>query len=105
MRIGALTRYGVVTQNGKGEAVQGLVLGLAGANAQQVVEGVRKKLADLKPTLPKGVTLNVFYDRADLVSKAVGAVSNALMEATVIVIVLLGLFLGNVRAVLACRPT
>jgi cobalt-zinc-cadmium resistance protein CzcA len=100
VRIGALTRYGVVTQNGKGEAVQGLVLGLAGANAQQVVEGVRKKLADLKPTLPEGVTLNVFYDRADLVSKAVGAVSNALMEATVIVIVLLGLFLGNVRAAL-----
>ncbi|MFT5531874.1 MAG: cobalt-zinc-cadmium resistance protein CzcA [Burkholderiaceae bacterium] len=100
VRIGALTRYGVVTQNGKSEAVQGLVLGLAGANAQQVVEGVRKKLADLKPTLPEGVTLNVFYDRADLVSKAVGAVSNALMEATVIVIVLLGLFLGNVRAAL-----
>ena len=100
VRIGALTRYGVVTQSGKGEAVQGLVLGLAGANAQQVVEGVRKKLADLKPTLPEGVTLNVFYDRADLVSKAVGAVSNALMEATVIVIVLLGLFLGNVRAAL-----
>jgi cobalt-zinc-cadmium resistance protein CzcA len=100
VRIGALTRYGVVTQSGKGEAVQGLVLGLAGANAQQVVEGVRKKLDELKPTLPKGVTLNVFYDRADLVSKAVGAVSNALMEATVIVIVLLGLFLGNVRAAL-----
>jgi cobalt-zinc-cadmium resistance protein CzcA len=100
VRIGALTRYGVVTQSGKGEAVQGLVLGLAGANAQQVVEGVRKKLDELKPTLPKGVTLNVFYDRADLVSNAVGAVSNALMEATVIVIVLLGLFLGNVRAAL-----
>lgn len=100
VRIGALTRYGVVTQSGKGEAVQGLVLGLAGANAQQVVEGVRKKIDELKPSLPEGVTLNVFYDRADLVSKAVGAVSTALMEATVIVIVLLGLFLGNVRAAL-----
>ena len=100
VRIGTLTRYGVVTQSGKGEAVQGLVLGLAGANAQQVVEGVRKKLDEIGPTLPKGVTLNVFYDRAALVSKAVGAVSSALLEATVIVVVLLGLFLGNVRAAL-----
>ncbi len=100
VRIGTLTRYGVVTQSGKGEAVQGLVLGLAGANAQQVVEGVRKKLDELKPALPQGVTLNVFYDRAALVTKAVGAVSSALLEATVIVVVLLGLFLGNVRAAL-----
>jgi cobalt-zinc-cadmium resistance protein CzcA len=98
VKIGTVTRYGVVTQDGKGEAVQGLVLGLAGANAQQVVEGVRKKLDELQPTLPKGVRLDVFYDRASLVDKAVGAVSNALLEATVLVIILLGLFLGNVRA-------
>jgi heavy metal efflux system protein len=100
VRVGSLTRYGVVTQSGRGEAVQGLVLGLAGANAQQVVEGVRNKLEELKPSLPKGVVLNVFYDRAALVTKAVGAVSSALLEATVIVVVLLGLFLGNVRAAL-----
>lgn len=100
VRIGSKTRYGVVTQSGKGETVQGLVLGLAGANAQQVVEGVRSKLEELKATLPKGVTINVFYDRADLVAKAVGAVSSALLEATVIVIVLLVLFLGNARAAL-----
>lgn len=98
VKIGTVTRYGVVTQDGKGEAVQGLVLGLAGANAQQVVEGVQKKLDELQPTLPKGVQLDVFYDRASLVDKAVGAVSNALLEATVLVIILLGLFLGNVRA-------
>ena len=98
VKIGTVTRYGVVTQDGKGEAVQGLVLGLAGANAQQVVEGVRKKLDELQPTLPKGVQLDVFYDRASLVTKAVGAVSTTLLEATVLVIVLLGLFLGNVRA-------
>lgn len=100
IQIGTLTRNGVVTQSGKGEAVQGLVLGLAGANAQQVVEGVRKKLLELQPTLPKGVHLNVFYDRASLVDKAVGAVSSALLEATVLVLVLLGLFLGNLRAAL-----
>ncbi|MHB0975239.1 MAG: efflux RND transporter permease subunit [Thiobacillus sp.] len=100
VKIGTVTRYGVVTQNGKGEAVQGLVLGLAGANAKQVVEGVRKKLEELQPTLPKGVQIKTFYDRASLVTKAVGAVSTALLEATVLVIVLLVLFLGNLRAAL-----
>ena len=100
VKIGTLTRYGVVTQSGKEEAVQGLVLGLAGANAQQVVQGVRMKLDELKSTLPKGVAINVFYDRAALVDKAVGAVSTALLEATILVVILLGLFLGNVRAAL-----
>ncbi|HMU65616.1 MAG TPA: CusA/CzcA family heavy metal efflux RND transporter, partial [Cellvibrionaceae bacterium] len=98
VQIGTSTRYGVVTQSGQGEAVQGLVLGLAGANAQKVVEGVRKKLTEIQPTLPQDVTINVFYDRAELVSKAVGTVSSALLEATVLVIILLGLFLGDVRA-------
>jgi cobalt-zinc-cadmium resistance protein CzcA len=54
--------------------VQGLVLGLRGANAQQVVEGVRAKLAELAPTLPAGVTIAVFYDRGELVERAVGTV-------------------------------
>jgi len=98
VRDGSVTRYGVVTQDGKGEAVQGLVLGLAGANAQKVVEGVTQKLEELKPTLPKGIELKVFYNRASLVEKAVGTVSKALLEATVLVLVLLGAFLGNLRA-------
>lgn len=100
VRIGTTTRYGVVTQSGKEEAVQGLVLGLAGANAKQVVEGVSRKLLELQPTLPPGVHLETFYNRASLVSKAVGAVSKALLEATVLVVVLLVLFLGNLRAAL-----
>ncbi len=100
VKIGTVTRYGVVTQSGKEEAVQGLVLGLAGSNAKQVVEGVQKKLDELQPTLPKGVHLETFYNRASLVSKAVGAVSKALMEATILVVILLVLFLGNLRAAL-----
>jgi cobalt-zinc-cadmium resistance protein CzcA len=98
VRIGSLTRYGVVTKDGKGEAVEGLVLGLRGANAQKVVEGVRAKLAELAPTLPKGVTTRVFYDRGGLVERAVGTVTKALTEAIVLVVVLLVLFLGNLRA-------
>ena len=101
VRDGSVTRYGVVTQDGRGEAVEGLVLGLAGANAQRVVEGVTKKLDELKPALPQGVELKVFYNRAGLVEKAVGTVSKALLEATLIVLFLLGAFLGNVRAAVA----
>jgi cobalt-zinc-cadmium resistance protein CzcA len=100
VRTGAITRYGAVTRNGNGEAVEGLVLGLRGANARQVVEGVRAKLEELKPGLPAGVTINVFYDRGQLVDKAVGTVTRALMEATVLVLVLLVLFLGDLRAAL-----
>lgn len=100
VRIGALTRYGAVSRNGKGEAVEGLVLGLRGANARQVVEGVRAKLAEIAPALPKGVKIEVFYDRGNLVEQAVHTVNKALIEAVVLVLVLLVLFLGNLRAAL-----
>lgn len=105
VRIGSITRYGAVTRDGQGEAVQGLVLGLRGANARDVVDGVRAKFKELEPTLPKGVTLNVFYDRGDLVGRAVGTVSKSLLEAVVLVIVLLILFLGDWRAALVVALT
>ena len=100
VHIGNLTRYGTVTQSGRGEAVEGLVLGLRGANARQVVEGVRARLAQLAPSLPPGVTISVFYDRGSLVERAVSTVSRALGEAIALVLVLLVLFLGNLRAAL-----
>jgi cobalt-zinc-cadmium resistance protein CzcA len=100
VRIGAITRYGAVTQNGRGEAVEGLVLGLRGANARELVLGVRDKLKALKPALPEGVEIRVFYDRSDLVDRAVDTVAEALGEATVLVLVLLVLFLGNPWAAL-----
>jgi heavy metal efflux system protein len=105
VRIGTITRYGAVTRNGEGEAVQGLVLGLRGANARDVVGGVRAKLAEISPTLPKDVKVTVFYDRGDLVSSAVGTVSHSLMEAVVLVVVLLILFLGDWRAALVVALT
>lgn len=100
VRMGELTRYGAVSRNGKGEAVEGLVLGLRGANARQVVEGVRAKLVEIKPSLPKDVKIEVFYDRGNLVDRAVHTVNKALMEAVVLVLILLVLFLGNLRAAL-----
>lgn len=100
VQMGSITRYGVVTKDGKGEAVQGLVLGLRGANARDVVEGVRAKLIELQSSLPEDVAIKVFYDRGGLVERAVGTISKALLEAAVLVILLLILFLGDWRAAL-----
>ncbi|WP_296811717.1 CusA/CzcA family heavy metal efflux RND transporter, partial [Thiocapsa sp.] len=100
VRFGSLTRYGAVTRNGSGEAVEGLVLALRGANAREVVRGIHAKLAELEPALPEGVTVDVFYDRGVLVDKAVHTVTKALIEATVLVLILLVLFLGDLRAAL-----
>jgi cobalt-zinc-cadmium resistance protein CzcA len=101
VRIGSLSRYGFVTEGGRGEAVEGLVLGLRGANARQVVEGVRNKLKEIQPSLPVGVSVKVFYDRGALVDRAVGTVSKALFEAIILVVILLLAFLGNLRAAVA----
>lgn len=98
VRTGSLTRYGGVTSNGQGEAVEGLVIALRGADARQVVAGVKTRLEELSKALPKGTTVNVFYDRSDLIDRAVGTVEEALLEATVLVVILLVLFLGNWRA-------
>ena len=98
VEMDALTRYGAVTQNGQGEAVEGLVIGLKGVNAGELIKNVKARLAEIQATLPKGVTISTFYDRAQLVDRAVGTVSKALLEAAVLVVVLLLLFLGNLRA-------
>ncbi len=96
--LGSLTRYGGVTKDGKGETVEGLVLGLRGANARDVVKNIEQALADIESTLPNDVSINVFYNRGDLVSKAIATVSKALIEAIVLVLILLMLFLGDIRA-------
>ncbi len=98
VRTGSLTRYGAVTKNGTGEAVQGLVIGLRGADAAQVVDGVKARLAEIADTLPEGMNVAVFYDRSNLIERAVGTVQSALLEATVLVVILLVLFLADVRA-------
>ncbi len=97
-RLGSVTRYGAVTEDGRAEAVQGLILGLRGANASEVVSGTRAKLQEIAGALPDGIEINIFYDRGNLVSRAVGTVAGALSLAVVLVLVLLVLFLGNLRA-------
>lgn len=100
LRFEGLTRYGGVTENGEGEVVQGLVMSLRGANARKVVEGVEAAIEQLQPALPDGLSLDVFYNRGDLVERAVSTVAKALFEAVVLVLILLVVFLGNLRAAL-----
>lgn len=100
VRHGALARNGVVTRNGEGEAVWAIVLGLRGANARTVVDGAKAKLAEIQGQLPEGVRVEIFYDRNELIKKAVWTVQKVLLEAIVLVVVLLILFLGNLRAAL-----
>ncbi|MES2750364.1 MAG: CusA/CzcA family heavy metal efflux RND transporter [Pseudomonadota bacterium] len=106
-REGSLPRNGVVTANGEGEAVWTTVLGLRGANAKTVVSGVKQRLKEIEPLLPQGTRIALFYDRNELIEKAVWTVQKVLIEAIVLVVILLVLFLGNLRAavvVAACLP-
>lgn len=99
VQTGHLTRYGAVTRDGE-EAAQGLVVALRGSNKSDVVAGVKARLAEVERSLPAGSQINVFYDRAQLISGAVGTVARALIAAVILVVAVLALFLGNLRAAL-----
>ncbi|MBI1941796.1 MAG: efflux RND transporter permease subunit, partial [Acidobacteria bacterium] len=97
VREGSMLRIGAATENGKGETVIGMVQMLAGANASQVVEDVKKKIAEIQPSLPQGVRIVPFYDRAEFVSRVIGTVEKNLLEGGLLVVAVLLLLLGNVR--------
>lgn len=98
VEYGFLTRYGAVSENGRDETVEGLVLSLRGSNAKNTVTAIQSKLDEIKNSLPEGIEIKPFYNRGDLVRKAISTVSKALMEAVVLVLILLFLFLGSVPA-------
>ena len=98
--VGSLTRYGAVTQNGQGEAVEGLVLSLRGVNARQLVKAVDVKLIEIASRLPKGMSIKTFYNRGELVTRASDTVIHALIEASILVCIILYVFLGGIRAAL-----
>ncbi len=95
------TRLGFVTKDGMGETTEGLVLSLKDANTKEIITQVYQKLEELKPFLPSGVSINVFYDRSEFTQKAIATVSKTLIEAVVLIIITLFLFLGNLRASVA----
>src|SRR5207253_1810341 len=96
VRIGQAVRYGAAVLNGEREVVAGIVLMLRGANAREVVEGVKEKVKaiHLDHVLPGGLRIEPFYDRGELVTAALQTVQKALLEGIVFVVFILFLFLG-----------
>ena len=95
--IGAMPRIGAASMDGAGEAVVAMTLMLRGENARVVAERVRHEVERIQMSLPPGVTIEPFYDRADLVNRVIHTVTKNLTEGALLVIVVLFLLLGNVR--------
>jgi len=100
VRSGKMTRYGGVTSDGEGEVVTGLVLLRKGANSLKTVEGTKVAFESLKEILPRDISIDVFYDRTDLITKAVWTVEKALGEAVILVFLVLIIMLGDIRSAL-----
>lgn len=98
VQFGFATRYGAMTRNGEGETVGGIVLMQKGANAVKVVEDVKKRMKTIEKSLPEGLLIDVFVDRTKLIDRTIQTVSVNLLEGALIVIFVLILFLGNLRA-------
>ena len=98
IKLSAMQRQGATTRDGKGETVSGMAIMLKGENGKRVIERVKAKFASLR--LPKGVIVNPFYDQSNVIDGTIATVRNALIEGGLLVIVVLFLFLGNVRAAL-----
>ena len=99
--VGPALRYGVITHDGKSEAVAGIVMMLLGANSRDVVKAVGKRVDEIRPTLPPGVTIRVVYDRADFVGRTLATVATNLGEGVAVVVLVLALFLGTLRGAVA----
>jgi heavy metal efflux system protein len=105
VELGPEIRRGAVTKDGEGEVVSGIVLKLIGENTSDVIERVKEKVEAVNGILPEGVRVVPFYDQADLVERAVETVTSALLEGGILIVVVLYLFLGNVRSSLIVAAT
>lgn len=98
IQIGHAVRYGALTLNDKGETVGGVVLMLKGANSSKVIDHVKERIIQIEKTLPEGLKVVAYLDRTKLVDNAIGTVTKNLAEGALIVIFVLVLLLGNLRA-------
>ncbi|MBC7862852.1 MAG: CusA/CzcA family heavy metal efflux RND transporter [Bacteroidia bacterium] len=98
VNFGHATRYGAMTRNDEGEVVGALVLMLKGANSSKAIANVKERIAQIEKTLPEGVEIEPFLDRTKLVNNAIGTVTKNLAEGALIVIFVLIILLGNLRA-------
>ncbi|OQP52062.1 acriflavine resistance protein B [Niastella yeongjuensis] len=96
--LGNATRYGAMTYNDKGEVAGAVVMMLKGGNSSAVIKRVKDKVAQIQQTLPEGVVIEPFLDRTKMVNHAIGTVQKNLIEGALIVVFVLVVFLGNLRA-------
>jgi cobalt-zinc-cadmium resistance protein CzcA len=99
--IGRQTRKGVVTKDGKGEAVIGMVIMLKGSNSKHVVDRVRAQIPQIQKSLPPGVKISPFYDRTSLIQSCIRTVSTALGQGVIFIILVLFIVLWDIRAAFA----
>ncbi|MBX5495468.1 MAG: efflux RND transporter permease subunit, partial [Bryobacteraceae bacterium] len=107
VRIGEAVRYGALLKGGYTEAVGGVVMMIAGGNAKEIVTRIKQRVQEIndKGLLPNGLEIVPFYDRSELVDAALNTVSRVLMEGIVLVVVILFLFLGDIRSSLIVIAT
>jgi len=98
VRFGHAVRYGAMTRNGQGEVVGGIVMMLKGANSAEVVSRVKARMETIKKSLPADVEIDPYIDRTSLVNRAISTVERNLTEGALIVLFVLIIFLGNIRA-------
>jgi len=98
VQVGTAPRFGAVTMNGKGEVVAGQVMMLKGENSMEVTKRVKARIEEIKLTLPEGLVLEPYLDRSKLVNRTTATISKNLIEGALIVIFILVLLLGNLRA-------
>ncbi|KQS36893.1 MAG: CusA/CzcA family heavy metal efflux RND transporter [Pedobacter sp.] len=98
VQFGSATRYGAVTRNGEGEVVAGVTLMLKGENFSEVIQNVKDRMVQVQKSLPEGVVIEPFIDRTELVGRAIDTVKRNLLEGALIVVFVLVLLLGNLRA-------
>src|SRR5205085_11686775 len=99
-QVGSDQRRGIAELDGKGQAVGGIVIMRAGENALAVIERVKAKLEEIKPSLPPGVSIVPTYDRSDLIKRAIAVLREKLLEESVIVSLVTLLFLFHLRSAL-----
>ena len=105
VRFGHAIRFGSFTKNGKGDAVGGMILMLKGGNSNEVIGRVKKRITEIEKSLPEGISIKPFIDRAKLIEKTTSTVAANLLEGGLIVIFVLVLFLGNFRGGLIVAST
>ncbi|PAM93931.1 CusA/CzcA family heavy metal efflux RND transporter [Flavobacterium sp. IR1] len=98
VKLSSAIRYGTLTTDDIGESVGGIVMMLKGENASNVIENVKTRVAEIEKILPEGLKIEPFLDRTKMVDNAIGTVEHNLLEGALIVVLVLVLFLGNLRA-------